>query len=273
MTLPIVVCADDYGCSSSVCDAILDLAANGRISAISCMTASPLWPEQARRLASLQNHADIGVHLTLVDDAPLTKMPLTAPHGRLPGLAALITGSYRGALALDEIAAEIRAQCDAFVTALGCPPSYLDGHRHTHVLPGIRDVVLDVVASYRPRPWVRNIAEPMGRIFTRRVAVPKTLVLTALGGPFVRAAAAAGVAMNDGFSGVYALNADADMPALFERFLTVTGRRPLIMCHPGAVQDATPLAATRVNEYAFLRSQAFTALLARRGFHVARFTA
>ena len=267
MTLPLVVCADDFAYSESVCDAIVDLASRGRISAISCMATSPLWRTQAQRLLALRDKVDIGLHLVLIEDAPLTKMPHSAPNGLLPSLGRLMADSYGGKLALDEIQTEIAAQCEAFVSATGFAPAHIDGHRHTHVFPGIRRLVLGAAAKLAPRPWVRNIAEPITHIVVRRVAVAKTVLLSALGSGLAGQARDAGVPTNAGFSGVYSLAPEENYAALFARFVQGAGAGHVIMCHPGAA-DATPLGATRAKEYAYLAGDEYPALLQRQGFHV-----
>ena len=269
MTRPLVVCADDFGYSESVCDAIVDLANRGRISAISCMVTSPLWRTQVARLIPLRDRVDIGLHLVLIEEAPLTKMPHTAPNGQLPSLGSLMADSYGRKLALDEIQAEIAAQCDAFVAATGFAPAHIVGHRHTHVFPGIRRLVLGAAAAFAPRPWVRNIAEPVTHVIARRVAVAKTLLLSALGSGLRSQARDVGVPTNASFSGVYSLAPEENYPALFARFVEGAGDGHVIMCHPGAA-DATPLGAMRAKEYAYLGSVEFPALLQLYGFHVGK---
>ena len=269
MTTQLVVCADDFAYSPAICDAIVDLAERGRISAISCMTNMPLWRAQAARLRPLIGRIDIGIHLTLIEEAPLTAMPRTVRAGRMPSLGAVIRDSYLGRLALDEFAAEIAAQCEAFVGALGVPPSHLDGHRHTHVLPGLRDLVIEAAARFAPYPWLRNVAEPVGRVFARGVEIPKTLVITTLGGALPHAARAAGVPVSGGFSGAYSLSPNENFPTLFARFIEGAADQHVVMCHPGGLDDA-PLAATRAKEYAFLAGDAYPALLAKRDFQIGR---
>src|SRR5262245_10068587 len=83
---PIVLCADDYAVAPGVSRAICALIEQGRLSATSCMTVSPHWPEHARWLRPLGDRADIGLHLTLTDHAPIGAMRLAA-DGRLPPLA------------------------------------------------------------------------------------------------------------------------------------------------------------------------------------------
>ncbi len=269
MTRSIVVCADDFAYSPAICDAIVDLAERGRISAISCMTNMPLWREQAARLRPLIGRVDIGLHLTLIEDAPLTAMPRTIRGGKMPSLGALIRDSYLRRLALDEFAGEIAAQCDAFVSALGVPPSHLDGHRHTHVLPGLRDLTIQAAARFAPRPWLRNVAEPVGKVLARGIDIPKTLIITTLGGALPDAAEAAGVPVSGGFSGAYSLSPDEDFPALFARFIAGAADRHVVMCHPGGLDDA-PLAKTRAKEYAFLASDDYPTLLAGQDVRLVR---
>ncbi|MFO1265796.1 MAG: ChbG/HpnK family deacetylase [Rubrivivax sp.] len=53
---------------------------------------------------------------------------------------------------------EITAQLDAFESALGRPPDFVDGHRHVHQLGGVREVLLEVLGERfgSRRPWLRN---------------------------------------------------------------------------------------------------------------------
>ena len=273
MKQAIVLCADDYAHTGPISRAILDLAANKRISALSCMTASPHWPEHGRWLKDVRDTVDIGLHITLVDEAPLTRMPKTAPRGRLPDIGALIMKCYLGQIDLGEIDAEIRAQEAAFEAVMDFPPQHIDGHLHTHVLPGIRGLVLTMAHALNPRPWVRNVAERLSLILKRGVAVPKASFLAALGTAFAREAGMSKDMMNDGFSGIYGFSpADGDYGVLFEKFAAATARRHVILCHPGTAEDIAAHATMRGAEYAFLRGGAFLDSLASRNLQVARFS-
>ncbi len=268
MTRTVILCADDYGHSAPISRAILDLARHGRISALSCMTASPLWAAHGPWLHEVRNKVDIGLHITLVDEAPLTKMPNTAPHGKLPSIGELILKSYLGTLDMTEITAEIFAQLAAFDTVMGFSPQHIVGHLHTHVLPRIRNAVLGAAEGLSNRPWLRNIAEPYATIIKRGVTVPKAAFLATLGGAFARASQAP---MNDTFSGVYDFSPESDYAALFARFVTSPGKRHLILCHPGETDDTSAHAVVRGREYAYFKSDAFLASLTAHDIRIGRF--
>jgi predicted glycoside hydrolase/deacetylase ChbG (UPF0249 family) len=265
---PLVLCADDYAHSPAISRAILDLAAHRRISALSCMTASPHWPEHGPWLADVRDKVDIGLHITLVDEAPLTRMPNTAPDGHLPGIGTLLRKSYLGGLDLTEIEAEIRAQALAFETVTGFAPQHIDGHLHTHVLPGIRDIVLRIAHAMPAKPWLRSIHDRLPAVLARGTAVTKAAFLAMLGRGFARDGH--GLRMNDSFSGIYNFD-DPNYAGLFERFVALGGRRPLIMCHPGSADDASAHAAIRAGEYTFLKSAACDDVLGRQNYRIARF--
>lgn len=260
MTAPAVaICADDYALTPRISAAILDLARAGRLSAVSCMTQSPHWPEHGPALRALADRVDIGLHLTLVDEAPLTAMPRMAPHGRLPSVGLLIAKSYLGQLARDEIVREVEAQIAAFVAVMGRPPAHIDGHLHAHVLPGIGDIVLEAAERLAPRPWLRTTTDRPGALIARPELF-KSAVLSALGDMFTRRARARGFATNDGFSGFYDF-ARGDYAARFQAFLRAAGPRHLILCHPGEAGDTADWADARAEEYAYLKGPAFAALL------------
>jgi chitin disaccharide deacetylase len=273
----LVLCADDFALAPGVSRAIADLIARDRVTATGCMTASRFWPEHARMLDGVEETADIGLHLTLTDHAPLGPMPRLAPQGRLPGNGSLIRAALTRRLEKAEIAAEIERQIDAFEQALGRPPAFIDGHHHVHQLPVIRDAVLDAFERRLAGTggYLRVCCEPRSEIFRRGVAPLRAAIIDALGQPFAKAVRARGFACNDSFRGVRAFDAKEDTAQIFERFVAGSGERPLVMCHPGFVDDVLPgldpVTGTRETEFTYLASDAFGDLLARRGVSLARF--
>jgi predicted glycoside hydrolase/deacetylase ChbG (UPF0249 family) len=277
----LILCADDFGLADGVDDGIVQLADAGRLSAISCMAVLPRWPIGARRLERQDTHCDVGLHLTLTDHRPLGGMPNLAASGALPPLARLLAGAMAGALRRHDLAAEVSAelarQWDAFTQVRGRLPDFIDGHQHIHLLPGVRESVIDMISRCPvvARPWLRVCWEPPARILMRRIAVGKAMLLSAMSLPLRRMAAGAGLAANDSFRGVHNFAPGADYRRMFRQFLRGPARRPLIMCHPGLVDDhlraADHVVEPRQNEFAYFSSPAFAADLSERGYSIARF--
>lgn len=266
----IVLCADDYAIAPGVSRAIRDLAAGRRISATSCMTLMPSWPEEGRQLRAAAD-IDVGLHLTLTDQVPLGSMPLTAPEGRLPSFGVLLRRAYRGAVDRGEIRAELDRQVDAFESVMGRRPDFLDGHHHAHQLPVIREMVADVFRARLggPRAYVRTCAESWGAILRRRVSVGRAVVFSIPGRGLRLVLDRHGAPSNHGYAGAYDFSSRVPYETLFRRLLVSVRDGTLINCHPGFVDEdlaaRDSLTVPREAEYRFFSGPAFPALLEERG--------
>jgi len=266
----LLLCADDYGIAPGVGVAIRELAAMGRLGAVSCMTVSPHWQSEALMLKRLEGRASFGLHLTLTDQAPLGPMPRLAPGGRLPSPGRLLRDSLTGRLDGAEIAAEIERQIDAFAAAVGRLPSFVDGHHHVHQLPGVGDRLLDLMRRrLEPDAWVRYCDEPLPTLWARGISALKASAVSLLGRSFVHAGRRLGVPGNSGFRGVYDFTDRISYDRLFPRFLAPPRDGMLVMCHPGltdtALAGADRVTIAREREYRFLRGPGFAAELDAAG--------
>lgn len=270
------LCADDYAISAGVDDGILSLAEAGRITAFSCMTASPRWREAAGRIRPLFGKADIGLHFTLTQLSPLGPMPSLAPDGRFPELGTLYVRAVARRLALGEIEAEFVRQIDAFAEAAGRLPDFLDGHHHVHQLPGVRDIVARAWKARVPTGWLRNTATAPVQILSRSVAMPRAALLAMFGSAARRTWRAAGIPTNTDFFGVRNFDEREPYRALMQRYLK--GAKPglLIMCHPGKPEADDTLAnidyvtGARTGEFDYLSGADFPADLEAAGCKLAR---
>lgn len=272
---PIVLCADDYAIAPGVSRAILALIDSGRISATSCLTISPGWPEHAAPLRPRDGRADIGLHLALTDFAPLGAMPRLAPAGRLPPLPRLIALALARRLDAGEIAGEVDRQIDRFAAEFGRPPDFIDGHQHVHQLPIVRDVVAARLKRLPPGSYVRLCDEPASAILRRGVAPVRALVISLLGKGLRRRVRDHQIPANNRFAGVRAFDEQQPYRDLFLRFINDRGGPLLVMCHPGMVDTeltaVDPVTAPREDEYRYLAGDAFVADLARADVTIARF--
>lgn len=266
----VVLCADDFGLTEGVSRGILDLAHMGRLSATSAMTNRPWWPRLGPELDAKDGRLGIGLHLTLTLGEPLGSMRRLAPDGVFPGLSEVLRGAFLQQLPLNEIAAEIDRQLIAFEVVRGGPPDFVDGHQHVHVLPGIRGRLLRVLQErgWGGRVWLRDPSDGLGAIARRRVAIGKALTVRALATGFGRAARETGFGVNEGFSGFSDFAPDAEAAPVFEAAFEALGAHPLVMCHPGVIDDelrtTDPIAEARSAELAYLSSPRFADLLETR---------
>lgn len=217
------------------------------------MAVMPGWAEDSALLADLPPHVEIGLHLTLTGERPLTAMPRLTLDGLLPEIDPLGRMAARGHLPLGEIAAEVTAQFDAFFAAMERPPAFVDGHQHAHALPGIRDIVLAEVAKRAPNAWIRDCTDRLTAMLARPF-LGKAIGSAWHSRGLRRAAAAHGLRTNDSFAGHY--DFASDYRTLFPRFLRRPGAVHLIMCHPGAgerpgdaIAAARPLEAEALHNW------------------------
>lgn len=263
----VVLCADDFGLTEGVSAGILALAEMGRISATGAMTNRPAWEAWGPRLHGVSAPLGVGLHVNLTTGRPLTGCPALAPEGRLPALALLMRRRLSLAPLRAEIAAELEAQLEAFVEVFGRPPDFVDGHQHVHVLPGIRGPFLDVLArrGLAGRAWIRDPSDAPAAILRRRLFPGKALTVTALAAGFGTAARGRGFPTNAGFSGFSDFAPGTEPERLFAAAFAALGPRPLVMCHPGRVDDALrgldPVVESRSRELDYLGSDAFRGLL------------
>jgi predicted glycoside hydrolase/deacetylase ChbG (UPF0249 family) len=86
----LTLCADDFALSRPISETIADLASEGRINAISCMAVCEGWERDSELLCNLPESVQIGLHVTLTDEPPLTLAPGFAEDGRLPSMGVFL---------------------------------------------------------------------------------------------------------------------------------------------------------------------------------------
>jgi predicted glycoside hydrolase/deacetylase ChbG (UPF0249 family) len=259
--VPIALCADDYAQNQAIDDGILHLLSERRLSAVSCFSDSPRWLRQSapalRETVGASDAIDIGLHFNLTQD-----FAGAAPFR----LRSLILRSLFTRLDGKLLRQRLNSQLDAFEAGYGKPPAFIDGHQHVHQLPGVRQVLLQVLeARYGDTPiWVRNTV-PASAAWRG-----KPLILKMLGGAMTATALRGlGIPSNRGFAGVYGFDRP-DYAACFAEWLQAAAPGMLIMCHPAAaVGSDDEIAAQRLVEYRFLQSPEFLAMLQGAGVRLA----
>jgi predicted glycoside hydrolase/deacetylase ChbG (UPF0249 family) len=167
--------------------------------------------------------------------------------------SALVLRACSRTLRLRALQAEIGRQLEAFERALGRAPDFIDGHRHVHQLPNVRDALLAALAERGLTPWLRCT-------LPRQPGV-KATVIGLLGARALRRLARGhGLGQNRRMLGVYGFDAgtSAAYEALLLGWLAAAQDGDLLMCHtalPEAPGSADPIAAARRIEHAVLAGE------------------
>lgn len=262
----VIINADDFGESAEVDAAIINLAQRRIIHSTSALVLSPHWPDSANRLKDLA--IQVGLHLDF------TSRFAEAFDCQYP-LPALILASYCRLLNFKHIQSAIELQWDRFVAAYGRTPDFIDGHQHVHQLPVIRDALFAVI---RKKAWGQEAGQWLRVCQPVRWRGLKAGLISSFGAQTTKdMAVQAGICTNSDFAGVYNLQSEEPLPALWQQWLAdASGDMPLIMCHVAiphlTLQQSHPfhpihtdaIYPARVAEYQWLSSQGFQAMLQAR---------
>jgi predicted glycoside hydrolase/deacetylase ChbG (UPF0249 family) len=153
----LIVNADDLGLHEDIDRGIEAAHREGIVTSASFAAVGASFDhavELCRRCPDL----DVGVHLTLVGERPLTDPAglgaLVTKDGRfVDAHPALVARAVTAQLDRRAVHRELEAQIEK-VEAAGIRPSHLDGHQHVHLLPCIWSVVVALAREHAIR-WVR----------------------------------------------------------------------------------------------------------------------
>ena len=153
----LVVNADDLGLHLDINRGIEMAHGDGIVRSASLSAAGDAF-DAALELCRRNPELDVGVHLTLVEEQPLTDPGrlgrLVTAEGRfVSGYAALVPRMISGAVSEEAVRRELSAQVERVIEA-GIRSSHLDGHQHVHLLPRVWPVVMDL-ARRHSIPWIR----------------------------------------------------------------------------------------------------------------------
>jgi predicted glycoside hydrolase/deacetylase ChbG (UPF0249 family) len=164
----VIIHADDYGLAPGVNRAVEEGLQSGALHSASIL----LGGEDANAaLAWAASHPqfDFGVHLNLTHGRPVlsgVRVPsLVGDDGRFRPLGSFFMRFLLGRIAVEEIAAEWRAQIAA-ARAAGVRISHLDSHQHVHLIPRIFRGVAVLLAT-EERVSLRAMDGPIAAEATR----------------------------------------------------------------------------------------------------------
>jgi chitin disaccharide deacetylase len=207
----LIVNADDFGLTSGVNRAIMEMHRAGLVTSATLM-ARARATDEAIEMAHANPSLEVGCHVVLVDGEPVL------PAAQLPTLANVRTNCFHrtlgsfvrrllaGRIRHDEIEAEAAAQI-ARLQSAGLRLTHIDTHKHAHMFPAVLRPVLGAARAAGIRA-LRNPFEPtwsiratLGAPVLRRAQVR---LLRRLEPTFRRIVAEEGFATTDGALGVLA---------------------------------------------------------------------
>lgn len=259
----IILCADDYGLNASVSQGIIELLQRKRLSAVSCLTTSTCWPEQANWLKPFQGQASLGLHFNLTEGRALSPAFIQRYGDSLFSLPSLIIQAFLRRLEVSVLEQECQAQLDQFVNAMGFLPDFIDGHQHIHQLPQVRVAVLRVYerSLRQKKAYLRSVSNVVTSPGWGSKIKQAIIYLCGSAG-FRRLLKQHAIPHNAAFAGIYSFPQSAAYSQILPYFLKNIRDKGLIMCHPGLNQASGPqdaIATARFQEYSYLAGEQFTA--------------
>ena len=230
-----IICADDYGMRADIDRAILELCGNGKLSAVSCLALFERCDGAAlEKLRTHEDRVDIGLHFCLTDE----NLPVLVPAGKYqaaavqnafsPRLASLVKArrshlTARGAIrALCEKPGARRITSMAIYTCINSRSWRRRWRNFVRQLPADQ------------RPYVRNTRLDTRELRQKNLPSLKAGFIGSFGRRLEQRLCAAGVATNDGFSGIYDFKNWQRYPEFFPKFAAcLPGKNGILVTHPG----------------------------------------
>ena len=151
MACRLILNADDLAQSSGINEGIFLAHRDGILTSASIMATGHAF-EHALSLCRINPSLDLGIHLALVEEQPLSapdSIPsLISDSGRMHSdHVTFVSRYYRGKIDLNEVRIELDTQIQRVLSSK-LAISHINGHQHLHMLPGILAVVIELARKY-----------------------------------------------------------------------------------------------------------------------------
>lgn len=245
----LAVIADDFGMAPGIDQGVIELARAGRLTGTSVLALGNHWEIGARWLKELPG-LQVGLHVDLPPG-----------HDRLePAIARAWLRQLGG-----DLGEHLQMQFDAFENHHGRRPDYLDGHRHVHQWPVLRDLVLELWSRrYTGLPGWARVTRPAPNV----PFAGKAAMIHRLGGEaWEERLRHYGISANLDFLGVYDFQGGAARYGeLLRQWLACARDGSLMMCHPASLPVPNDAISTaRLAEYQVWRDPALANWLREAG--------
>jgi hopanoid biosynthesis associated protein HpnK len=267
----LIVNADDFGLTSGVNRAVVELHA-ARVLTSATLMAQAAATEEAAQMARNLPSLGVGCHVVLMDGAPaLTAREVPTLVDRKTGSLHATTGAFLRRLFTMRIRArEIEAEAAAQIAHLqsyGLRLTHIDTHKHMHMFPGVLRPVLRAARKAGIRA-VRNPFEALWSLNATTNAPEKrraqVVLLRRLEPAFRRIVAEEGFTTTDGAIGVLATGT-IDIACLKAMLSAMPDGTFELVSHPGYRDADLERANTRLLSSREIERNALMALRDLRG--------
>lgn len=175
--MKIIINADDFGYSHTMNMAIEKAILAGRITSSTIMANAPGFDE-AIEIAKRNGQISYGVHLNLIEFAPLTNKNIFEKYNLLNEADNFIKGKIFTLLTYDDdlkqaIKEEWIAQINK-VKDSGIPITHIDSHQHTHNIIALQNILLEVISFCNiTRCRTRSITTPFKIWRAKKYELPR----------------------------------------------------------------------------------------------------
>lgn len=174
-----IINADDLGISLSVNKQIEDCIKRGVVSSTTLLVNAPAFADGVR-IAKSYPHVSVGIHLNLIEFAPLTNVDVFKEFGVVGSDGNFVEGAIFVANCRDKrLRKAVFEEWDAQITkfeAAGLKPTHIDSHEHTHTIIPLQDVLCAVMDKHGINR-VRRKTNPSIRLMLRGRRHPDTVHL------------------------------------------------------------------------------------------------
>lgn len=164
----LIINADDLGMSHEVNQQIEECINIGCITSSTLMANAPAFDEGVR-IAKQYPHISVGVHLNLIEYAPLTNSDVFKKYGIVGENGCFIEGAIFNVPIEEALKKAIHEEWDAQISKIemmGLSPTHCDSHEHTHTILDLQEVLCQVMDKHHIKR-VRRRVVPSIRLMLR----------------------------------------------------------------------------------------------------------
>ncbi len=166
----LIINADDLGISLKTDAKIEECIRKGVITSSTLLANAPAF-EDGVRIAKQYSNISVGVHLNIIEFAPLTNVEVFKKHNIVGANGNFIEGAIFAVPIDKELCQAIFEEWDAQISKIetaGLIPTHCDSHQHTHTIPALFDTLCGVLDKHKISKVRRTIMPSIPLMFKER---------------------------------------------------------------------------------------------------------